>query len=319
MVALGPVRYTPRRMPAVRPTVAAPAPAAVSLPDIPTRTVTVDGCRVHYADLAPGGVEVGPPVLWIHGLGGWLRNWAANLDAATALGYRCVALDLPGFGESDKPNVAYDLPYFRGALTACMDALDIPRATLVGNSMGGMIALAMAIRNPERVDRLVLVDAAGVHQVRRIAVAITLDMAGAVVRKGGNMRRVVRAMRRWVFEQHPPELLAELQLEFAKYAHEDRTMRRHRARSYMRALWHITRTNLRPWLPTISAPTLVVHGKQDKLVPFDTASILHREIPHATLAAFEGVGHVPQMEVPERFNARLTEFLLHTPAASATS
>lgn len=286
-----------------------PTDAAPELPEVPTQVRTIADLRLHYADLPAVGPETGPPLLWIHGLGGWLRNWAPNLHAATALGYRCVAVDLPGFGASDKPDVAFDMPYFRGVLTAWMDALEIERATFIGNSMGGMIALAMAVRNPERVDRLVLVDAAGVHRLPRTALALSVNVAGALLRNGGNMTRTIRAMRRWVFEQESPELLAELRLEYAKYEDEDAPARRERVRAWRRALWHIMRTEYRPWLPTISAPTLVMHGKQDKLVPIEAASILHREIPHAKLAAFDHCGHVPQMEVPDKFNASLAEFL----------
>ncbi len=292
-----------------QPALASRGGAAAGLSVVPTQMLTLDGLHLHYADLPAEGPEAGAPLLFVHGLGGWLRNWAANLPYMTACGYRCVALDLPGFGHSAKPDVAYDMPYFRGVLTAFLDALDIPRATLIGNSMGGLVTLAMAVRNPERVDHLVLVDAAGVHPLRRTALALTLETATLIVRKAGNLDRIMRSMRRWVFEQQPPELLEELRIEMSKYAQEDRDARRARARASRRALWNIARADFRPWLPTISAPTLVIHGKQDKLVPLEAASILHREIPHAKLCTFDHCGHVPQMEVPDKFNARLAEFL----------
>ena len=286
--------------------------AADDLPLVPTQVLTIGKLRIHYADLPAHGPEVGPPLLWIHGLGGWLRNWAPNVLHFTALGYRCIALDLPGFGDSDKPNAPYDAPYFRSVLGDVLDALEVPRATCIGNSMGGMVSLAMAIRNPERVDRLVLVDAAGVHALARTAVRVTVDLTRAILRHGGRVDRIMDTMRTWVFEQESPALLAELRLEFSKYEHEDGRARRRRARSYTRALWKIMRTDLRPWLPTINAPTLVVQGKQDRLVPFEAASIMHREIPEAKLAAFDQVGHCPQLEIPEKFNARVEEFLTTT-------
>lgn len=285
------------------------------LPDIPTGTLQLGTAAIHYADLPARGREVGPPLLWVHGLGGWLRNWAPNVHHFTESGYRCVALDLPGFGDSSKPNVSYNARYFRARVGEFLDALDIPRATFIGNSMGGMISLAMAVRNPERVDRLVLVDAAGVRPLAGTAVRVTMDLTTAIVRHGARIDRIMRAMRHWVFEVEPPELLAELRLEFAKYGQEDRRARGRRARSYTRALWNIMRTNFRPWLPTITAPTLVVHGREDKLVPFEAASIMHREIPGARLVTFDGIGHCPQLETPAKFNTRLQEFLASTNGA----
>jgi len=288
----------------------------LTLPNIPTTSYTVSGVEMHYCDLPAQGPERGAPLLWIHGLGGWLRNWALNMPYLTGQGYRCIAVDLPGFGNSDKPDAPYDKRYFRKRLSELLDVLGVDKATMIGNSMGGMISLDFAQRQPERVDRLVLVDAAGVVSIRTVAVRVALQVASAGVRSRFSVRRMMRSMRNVLAEQANPHMLAELQLHFSAY--EGFTRREHlrRQRALTRALWHIIRTDLRPWLPVITAPTLVVHGKQDKLVPFEAASIMTREIPNAQLAAFEGVGHVPQMEVPDKFNARLAEFLSATPTAA---
>lgn len=298
----------------VRAAAAGPTVPAAVLPELPTQTVTVGDTRILFSDLPARAEPAGLPLVFIHGLGGWLRNWAHNVHHCNRLGYRCLALDLPGFGRSDKPDAPYSPQYFREVLAGFMDAVGAPCATLIGNSMGGLIALATAQRTPERVDRLVLVDAAGVYPIRRTAARVTVDLVGNSVRRGFAPRRIMRSMRHWVFEQTPPELLAEMQLEFAGYADFDAKERARRRRSYLRALWGVTRANLRPWLAGITAPTLVVHGKQDKLVPFDAAGVLHREIPGARLAAFDACGHVPQLEMPARFNRALGEFLALQPA-----
>ncbi|MBK8835299.1 MAG: alpha/beta fold hydrolase, partial [Anaerolineae bacterium] len=112
--------------------------------------------RIHVYDTGADDAEEKPAVVLVHGLNDDADTWRHVIGPLSET-YRVVALDLPGFGRSYKPSRNYTLPFFRETVVAVMDALEIERATLIGNSMGAMIAQAVSLRWPERADRLVLV------------------------------------------------------------------------------------------------------------------------------------------------------------------
>jgi pimeloyl-ACP methyl ester carboxylesterase len=121
-----------------------------------THRVEVDGIPVNYVDIGEG-----TPVVFIHGLGGCWQNWLENLPRF-AESHRAIALDLPGFGGTPMPDEPISITFFARIVDHFCEALDLGRVSLVGNSMGGFTAAETAIRHPERVDDLVLVDAAGI-------------------------------------------------------------------------------------------------------------------------------------------------------------
>lgn len=122
------------------------------------RAVTVDARRVHLVDIGSGERS---PVLFVHGLGGRWQNWIENI-ATIAGDRRVVAIDLPGFGRSQLPTEPISIHGYAAALERVCDLLELESVTVVGNSMGGAIAAEMAVRFPERVQRLVLVSAAAI-------------------------------------------------------------------------------------------------------------------------------------------------------------
>lgn len=127
------------------------------LPESPElRSISVFGRAVRYYDVGSG-----PPLVLIHGIGGDADDWALCLEAL-ASSHRVIALDLLGFGRSDKPHIEYSISGFVEVLGRFLDALDIARATLIGGSLGGWIAAAFALHAPQSVDKLIMVDAAGV-------------------------------------------------------------------------------------------------------------------------------------------------------------
>ncbi|MFN8546340.1 MAG: alpha/beta fold hydrolase, partial [Candidatus Binatia bacterium] len=117
------------------------------------------GAKVHYVDLGESGDEA--PVVFVHGLGGSWQNWLENVPAV-ARTRRAIAVDLPGFGWSEPPAGNISISGFADAVEALCDHLDLGPVALVGNSMGGFTSAEAAIRHPDRVERLVLVDAAGI-------------------------------------------------------------------------------------------------------------------------------------------------------------
>jgi pimeloyl-ACP methyl ester carboxylesterase len=128
------------------------------------RWVRVDGQALNIVELGEGDETV----LFIHGVGGAWQNWLENLPAVAAAGYRVVALDLPGFGASPLPAEPFTIPSLARLVRGLLDQLGIERAALVGNSMGGFVAAETAIAHAARVERLVLVSAAGGLPVSRV-------------------------------------------------------------------------------------------------------------------------------------------------------
>jgi pimeloyl-ACP methyl ester carboxylesterase len=121
-----------------------------------TRRVRVLGREVNAIDTSGSG----PPMVFVHGLGGRWQNWLLNIPAFMAT-HRCIALDLPGFGESEMPAEEISIKGYAKVVDALLDELDVESAVFVGNSMGGFVSAEVALSHATRVERLVLVSAAG--------------------------------------------------------------------------------------------------------------------------------------------------------------
>ena len=147
------VHAAPQRKVNVR--ASTPPLAAQTTPAQTDSTATIYGVKIHYVEAGSG-----PVVVLLHGLGGNYTNWAFN-TSALAQKYRVIVPDQIGFGKSDKPVINYRIATYVDFLDAFLKELKVERASLVGNSMGGWVAAAYTLAHPERVERLVLVDAAG--------------------------------------------------------------------------------------------------------------------------------------------------------------
>jgi len=277
-----------------------------------TRTLQIGGKSVNYVELGSGERAV----VYVHGLGGCWQNWLENLPATAAAGYRAIALDLPGFGRSEMPDEPITITGYARFLDAFCDALGLVHAAVVGNSMGGFVAAEMAIRHPERVERLTLVDAAGVSTAigrnpvserfgkfmvtgviggRGGAVAPTAEQLMKMLRRPGFVHLALGAVAR-----HPTRLSRELLAE---------QMQGVGAPAFEPALEAIINYDFLHRLPEIGCPTLVIQGTEDLLVPLGDAYEFERRIPKATTLILEDTGHVPQFERPAAFNQALLEFL----------
>lgn len=141
------------------------------------------GLQLHYQDLGTGD-----PVVFIHGSGPGASghsNFKLNYPEFAAAGYRVIVPDLPGYGASDKPDTLYTLDFFVQALSDLLDALDIPRCVLVGNSLGGAIALKLALDQPQRVSRLVLMAPGGLMEKEQYYLQMEgIQKMGAAFAKG---------------------------------------------------------------------------------------------------------------------------------------
>jgi pimeloyl-ACP methyl ester carboxylesterase len=274
------------------------------------RWLEIGGRRVNVIELGSG-----PPVVFVHGLSGSWQNWLEQLPVF-ARDHRVVAVDLPGFGASEMPDWQISISGYGRWLDALYDALGIDVAAVVGNSMGGFISAELAIAYPARVERLVLVSAAGLtveHQRhdRTLAVLRTLDRrlaayAGWLGTRSDTLARRPRA-RRMIFGlvAHRPDLLpGPLVAE---------QIRGSGKAGFVPALDALTSYPIRDRLPEIACPTLIVWGTKDWLVPVGDADEFARLIPNARKVVWPETGHMAMLERPAAFNRLLAAFLAEEP------
>ena len=274
--------------------------------------------RAGYAK--PGGIDTfyleageGPPVLLLHGLGATNASMLPTL-ADLARDHRVIAPDLPGFGESAKPIRSYDAGYYAEWVLALMDELGIDRADLVGNSMGGRIAIEAGLVSPERIRSTVLLAPSPAFMKRRQFVRIVrfLRPELALVPLPVPTRRVVTGIKQ-MFSR--PDRLADAWYwsaadEFVRIFNTARGRIAFFAAArqiYLEEPWG--QTGFWDRLPGLEVPSLFVWGRRDRLVPAAFAAHVERVLPAATSVVLEDCGHVPQFELPERTHALAREFL----------
>jgi pimeloyl-ACP methyl ester carboxylesterase len=271
------------------------------------RWVGVAGTRVNLVELGSG-----PPLLFVHGLGGSWTNWLETI-CAFAGDHRVVALDLPGFGASDAPR---EDPVTISGQAALLDelcgVLEIASAAVVGNSMGGLIAADLALRSPQRVERLVLVAAAGlsIHALRLEHLLRAVAPLERLVRLPGSLaaayssvlarRRRLRKLALLYVCAHPERLPAPITAELIDGAGRP---------GLLPGLRAMAAYPIRSRLGEIACPTLVVWGADDKLVPVGDAREFERLIDGARKIVYPDTGHLPMIERPACFNEDLRAFL----------
>jgi pimeloyl-ACP methyl ester carboxylesterase len=271
--------------------------------------IRIDGREAQYVDAGEG-----PALVFVHGLGAAWQSWLENIPEF-AHDHRVVAMDLPGFGCSERPDGDISIEYYANWVFRLLDELGIDAGAVVGNSMGGFIAAEMAIRGPERVQRLALVSAAVFWQEYRraqplVELARRSDaiMARALTRVTDDVATRPR-LRSWALAtagfRYPHLIEKQLAHELVRSAR--------RTDGYLPALEAMADFPLEEELPKISCPALIVWGAQDTLVPVKDAKRLEALIPGSRRVVFERTGHVAMLERPERFNRLLRDFLDEDP------
>lgn len=282
------------------------------------------GRLLQAADVAifvqEAGPADGPAVLFIHGTGAWSETWRDSLAAAAKAGWRAIALDLPPFGFSQRPDDASYAPLQQGKrIVGVLDALKIPRVVLVGHSFGGGPTMEAALLAPERIRALVLVDAAlglgdGTPQGNESSAVVNAILGAPPLRDA----LVATFLTNPMFTRK----LLESFIADPVHATDARVAIYRRPNS-------VTGTTLAigQWLPELLAPAgatpsrdpasyralkipvLVVWGDRDTITPLPQGKYLASLVPGARLAVLEGAGHIPQIEDPARFNELLVAFL----------
>lgn len=273
----------------------------------------VSGWRTRYARSG----DRGPALVLLHGLGASLETWSLNIEPLGET-FRVFAPDVLYFGKSAKPQHAPSHAEFTAFVTAFMDTLNLPRATLVGNSMGGAIAAQIAITAPERVERLILADPAGFGRelVWWLRLRTWIDLRP----RGKLPPRARRFALRQLFynpDRVPPALIEAMEALNAEPGLFESYHRVLRVGVNLRGLRDTMLREVRDQAHRIHAPTLLLWGKQDRVVPLRQLAVAQREIPHAQTHVFDECGHAPQIEHAAAFNALVREFILTTTAESA--
>ncbi|HEY2204686.1 MAG TPA: alpha/beta hydrolase [Pseudonocardia sp.] len=267
-------------------------------------TVDAGGISTNYWDWGSAAESTGDPVLMLHGSGpgvsAW-ANWRLNMEPLSEQGHRVLAPDLVGFGYTQRPDdVYYSLETWRDHVLAFMDAMRLERVSIVGNSLGGRIALAMAEQHPERVGRMVLMGSPGVG----MTMTEGLTALRAYEPSEENMRRLLLDC----FAVDPAIITDDLvktryEASVAPGAFEAYTAMfsdRH-AGSQL----GITEEQAR----AVDTRALLLHGREDKVVPVDVAWNMVRLLPNADLSVFARCGHWTQIERAADFNAVVGQFL----------
>jgi pimeloyl-ACP methyl ester carboxylesterase len=263
------------------------------------RTIEAGGILTHYHDVGSG-----EPVLLLHGSGpgvsAW-ANWQHNIPVL-AERHRVIAPDLVGFGYTQRPDdIHYSLSTWIDHVWAFLDALGIARTALVGNSLGGRIGLGMASQDPERLDRMVLMGAPGV--------GMTLTPGLRALREYQPSEQNMRDMLLSCFAVDPAIITDDLvQARYeasvapgAFEAYRDMFFSPQHAGSEL----GITEDEVR----AIGTRSLLIHGREDKVVPVEVAWNMVRLLPDADLAVFARCGHWTQIERADDFNALVANFL----------
>lgn len=256
--------------------------------------VKIDGYSIRYLE---DGSSRTKHVLLLHGVGASAERWS-KIMPLFAKHFHVVAPDIIGFGYSDKPEVSYTIPFFLDFVKDFAHAMDMDNLTLIGASLGGQIAAEFAIASKNMIENLVLVTPAGV--MKEPTPVLNYYIAAAMYPTFDNAKKAFRQMAgdpKAVDEVYARDFVNRMQLPNAKYAFMSSIMGSKGA------------PNLSGRLREIDAPTLIVWGEKDALIPVRYARKFQKEIEGSQLAIIKNSGHTPYFERPDRFSDIVLEFL----------
>ena len=280
---------------------------AQTLADEDSKFIEVNGLNVHYKIYGQGE----PAFILLHGFGASLFSWREAAEPLSQFG-TVIAYDRPAFGLTERPlEWEGESPYSQNSqvelVIGLMDALGVKRAILVGNSAGGTIAMLTALKYPERIERLILVDPAvyagggAPAWIRPLFLTPQMNRLGPLFARQIRERGVEFIRSAW---HDPSQITPEILEGYQKPL---------RAENWDKALWELTvssrESGLAERLGEFNLPVLVVTGEDDRIVPTADSIRLAGELLNAKLVVIPQCGHVPQEECPEAFMQAVTEFL----------
>jgi pimeloyl-ACP methyl ester carboxylesterase len=254
--------------------------------EAPREKITVGGLEVAHAVSGDG-----PAVLALHGWGASIDSFWPVAEQLGARGFRVYVLDLPGFGQSAPPPEPWGVPEYADFVVAYLDSQHLARVHLLGHSFGGRISLILGAEYPERVDKIVLANSAGVRPPDNLVRDAVVKAAKSVLSLPG-LNRLYESARRKAYEQLGATDYLEagdLRETFVKVIGQD----------------------LLPYAARISRPTLLIWGDRDEDTPLWQARQLEKTIPDAGLVVFQGAGHFSYLERLPDYLRVVTHFLTH--------
>jgi len=289
------------------------------------RDALVSYRRLHYVDAGAGQL----PFVLVHGMGGRWQHWLETIPALAEHG-RVLALDLPGFGQSESPAAGVSLDGFADAAAELIRGLGIERVVLVGHSMGGPIALRFASRHADLAEAIVLVGGAVfqfsallglrdiAHFIRRRpheSAAIAAEVATAGLPAPAAVRRMIassRLLRRAFLAPYVLDPVA-LPSDGASLIVDGAG-----ARGVLPTAKAIGRSDPREGIDAVRCPILSIAADRDRIAPLPDTETFQREVPHARTVVLEGCGHMAMLERPQAFNTQLLAFAQGLPVSSPT-
>ena len=269
-----------------------------------SQQIALGGVQLHYSD--EGNRLDSTPLLLIHGTSSSLRTWD-GVTGQLKNQYRIIRFDLPGFGlTGPNPNHDYSTRYYNEVIDSLLKALQISRVIIVGNSLGGAIATQYAIYQPGKVRGLVLVDAAGLPPAKKTTGAIGFKLAQMPV-----INQLLTIITPWVLVK---KSLQDAYGDIGKVTDSltaqyfdmlTREGNRKALVDRMRQGWQVTDGN---FLTKVEAPTLIVWGSKDRLIPVENAALFKQKIKNSQVHIWDNLGHVPMEEDPDAFSDLLLKW-----------
>jgi len=270
-----------------------------------------DSTQIAYTDTGQG-----QPLLFIHGLGSNLQCWNRNIDSLASK-YRCLAIDLPGYGKSSKQSYPFTMSFFAHSVQTFIDSLGLDQVTVIGHSMGGQIAMHMALSRPEQISRLVLLAPAGFETFSSQERQLISNLYSPAIVKALPTSQIVKNFELNFYDMP----------EDAKFMIEDRLLMRktaeydHYSQMIPKCIKGMLAELVFDQLPKITAPTLVLFGANDQLIPNkylhpnQTSETIARtgaaHLPNSTVGLIEKAGHFIQWEQSNKVNQAINLFLVN--------
>ncbi|MCB9689430.1 MAG: alpha/beta hydrolase [Alphaproteobacteria bacterium] len=288
-----------------------PLPAEQIWSPLPVQHIEVDGVDVAWVDSGGNG----KPLVMVHGLSSYLSFWEYQIPYFAQQGYRVIALDLPGYGQSGRPDAPMTPPWYADLVADFMDGIGVPDAVVMGHSMGGQISLTLALEHPEKVDALVLSAPAGIERFSKGS-AQFLEGYWSESRALETTEEELRyTFTRVVFNRVDPGVERLLE-ERVRMQHTPEF--RGTSVAVARSIRGMLQYPVVDRLGEINVPTLVIYGSDDRMIPNPilnggrTSTIARQAqqaIPGSQIVMVPKAGHTVHHDDPEAFNTAVEAFL----------
>ena len=268
--------------------------------------ISVAGHKIRFVEKGTG-----PPLVLLHGMGGSLEWWEYNLDFFSRK-YRTIAFDFSGFGFSSKSGIDFSKDAASNFMVSFLDSFQLPKASLIGNSMGGLFAFLTAARQPDRIDKLVLVDNVGFGPKLSLPLWLgTVFPFGELALSVRNHLTAKMFLNRLFYDSKkiPAHLIPTILKIFKMPQTRKVCLQVLRSGVNLKGLKEEIWLEVLDKASSLPHKTLIVWGKNDKVAPLDQAYIGKKMIKNSQLHVFDRCGHLPQVEWFEEFNRLVLDFL----------